>query len=58
MKRKKDTNTGYVENVRERSCNDTIQDFGTISKILIQYEYGSDWNRTLRMTELHEREFD
>jgi hypothetical protein len=39
MRRKKDTNTGYVENVRERSCNNTIQDFGTISKILIQYEY-------------------
>jgi hypothetical protein len=50
-------NTGYEENVQERSCNDTIQDFGTISKILIQDEYGSDWNRTLRITELHEREF-
>jgi hypothetical protein len=46
MRRKKDTNTGYVENVRERSCNDTIQDFGTISEIPYQYEYGSNWNRT------------
>jgi hypothetical protein len=47
MRRKKDANIGYVENVRERSCNDTIQDFGTISKILIQDECKSDWNRTL-----------
>jgi hypothetical protein len=39
MRRKRNVNIGYVENVREKSCNDTIQDFGTISKILIQYEY-------------------
>jgi hypothetical protein len=25
---------------------------------LIQYEYWCNWNRTLRITELHEREFD
>jgi hypothetical protein len=38
--------------------NDTIQDIGTISKMLNQYKYGNYWKRDLIMIELCEGELD